>query len=407
MKQPPPLNSPDDAPLTGIGCCWVGSARTAAPLDLSVEKKWRALGSLGMRMFVIGFSADVKSRVFTQHARFFLLPLLPTSPLRYLESLLCIPLVTLWLIARRDVRVLIAQSPAEGALAAAAKRLARLAGRRVGLIVESHGDFENSQSLYRRGLLSGLLGALNRGASRVGLRHADALRAISASTRQQLETWAPGKPVEQFMAWTDSEAFLSVKRAAPPSQSQVILYAGVLIPLKGIHVLLDALADIAARHPQARLKLAGAPQDRQYVAQITRQIAQRGLENRVEFIGEIAQMALAQQMAEARVLVLPSLSEGLGRVIVEAMLCGTPVIASRVGGIPDIVQDGVTGTLTPPGDVPALANALARALDDVEIDRMGDSARAFAQAFFSTEAYVEGHRRLIEAAIKTLSGDLP
>lgn len=381
-------------------CCWVGSARYSEPLDATSAHKWRALAALGIPMIVIGFASGLRPRTFVQDARFILLPSLPTPPLRYLTAALLIPPIILWASLRHDLLVLIAQSPPEGALAALGMIVSRIFGRQNALVVESHGDFEHDIFLYRRIPLERVIRALIVATARFAFRYASALRAISVSTRSQLERFASGKPVEQFMAWTDSQVFLETPRSGPPSASTMLIYAGVLIPRKGVHHLIDAFASIAEAHPQARLALVGEAQNRDYTAQIKAQIDAAGLTDRVLFVGKVTQADLAHWLAGGRVLVLPSLSEGLGRVIVESMLCGTPVIGSDVGGIPDIVQDGVTGMLVPPGDPIALANALSRALAGTEIDRMGELARSFATAYFSPEVYVEAHRRLIAAALR-------
>ena len=85
------------------------------------------------------------------------------------------------------------------------------------------------------------------------------------------------------------------------------------------------------------------------------------------------------------------------------MLCGLPVIASRVGGIPEIVADGETGYLVPPDDVAALAGAIKKLYHNVEIETMGKRGRISTQSFFSRQAYVDGYKRLIAAALKTTS----
>src|SRR6266496_2824031 len=132
-----------------IKVCFLGSARYEQPLDATSEKKFRALKSLG-KLFVIGFSQDLCTRTFTEHAHFYLMPQLPLPLLRYAEMFLIGPLVACWLIFGRRVQVLVAQSPYEGFAAAVAKRIAGWLGHRVTLVVESHGDFEESMLLQRR-----------------------------------------------------------------------------------------------------------------------------------------------------------------------------------------------------------------------------------------------------------------
>ncbi|MCA9907085.1 MAG: glycosyltransferase, partial [Anaerolineae bacterium] len=236
--------------------------------------------------------------------------------------------------------------------------------------------------------------------ARFALRHADGLRSVSGMTRQQLEAYAPTAPMHQFMAWTDSAAFTEKSRAVPLSKSQNVVYAGVLIPRKGVHILIEAFVQIASRFPQTMLYLVGdAWINEAYTQQLKAQVEQFGLRSRVVFVGAVSQQALAAYLGRARVLVLPSFSEGLGRVLVEAMLCGTPAIGSAVDGIPDVVQDGINGYLVPPGDVDALTHRIAGVLDDLEIEAMGARAQAFAKTFFSPEAYVEGYRHLLDEVL--------
>ncbi len=108
---------------------------------------------------------------------------------------------------------------------------------------------------------------------------------------------------------------------------------------------------------------------------------------------------VARALDEASVLVLPSRSEGLGRVVVEAFCRGRGVVGSRVGGIPDIVEDGVSGVLVPPEDAPALADALVRVLSDRALaERLGAAARVAVKPWLATpKEYALGVRALVEA----------
>ena len=311
--------------------------------------------SLG-EIFVIGFSGELRPRWFTEHAKFYLLPTLPFAPFRYAEMLLLGLPLALWLITRHGVQALVAQSPYEGFAAAVAKKLAGLCGHRVVLIVETHGDFEESVFMQRRVLLPRLYRFLMRLTVNFALKHADVFRTISDSTRRQLENWMRGKPIVQFPTWTDMEVFLDKGRSQKGTLgSHEVLYSGVLIPRKGIDHLIDAFAQVAKDFSAPRLVIVGHADNKDYAANLKKQVEQFRLSDRVQFLPHLPQSDLARRMSRAHVFVLPSLSEGLGRVVFEAMASGLPVIGSDVGGIPDMIENGVTGFLVPPGDGAFLA----------------------------------------------------
>lgn len=386
--------------LTGLGVCWIGNMRYTYPLGHTDHQKWRAVGSLGLRMYIVGFSVGLKPHCFAQNARFYLLPELPAAPLRYLEFFLIVPPLVLWLVFRRNLRVIVAASPFEGAAGALVKRIARLFGRRVALVVESHGDFEVAVFQQRRVRFAGLYWGIMKRLTRYALRRADALRAVSGSTRQQLEAWSPVKrPIHQFMTWTDFSTFAGLQRATPVSDSRVILYAGTLIPRKGVHILVEAFAQVAANFPESVLWLVGKAENVEYAAQVRALVERLGLKERVVFVGAVQQAELASRMGQARALVLVSQSEGLPRVVIEGMMSGLVVIASQVSGIPEVIDDGVTGYLVPPEDADALADVLIKVLRDPHADVMAERARTYARRFFSEAAYVEGYRRLLSQAL--------
>jgi glycosyltransferase involved in cell wall biosynthesis len=377
--------------------CFLGGARYSFPLDATSEKKFRALSKIG-EINVIGFSQDSKPLSFIQNARFYLLPCLPSPLLRYLLIFTAGAFLVLWCILRHGVRILVAQSPHEGAAAAAAKLIACLLGVRVALVVESHGDFEISLFMERQVLFPGFYRTIMGLTARFTLRHADALRTISDSTREQLEIWAPGKPLRQFIAWTDIDVFLSAGSSdSRKGKKPILIYVGVLIPRKGVNTLLDAFSQVTPEFQDARLWIVGKALNTEYAIGLTKQVLTLELDGKVVFREPVPQAQLAKYMSQADVLVLPSLSEGLGRVVLEAMAAGTPVIGSNVGGIPEIIEDGRTGFLVPPGDVSSLADRLRWVLQHrKEAANMGAMAREFAEKVFSSESYVRNYDSLFK-----------
>lgn len=381
-------------------CCWVGGTRYNYPLDKTSEKKFRALARVG-EIFVIGFSTHLRGCVFAHHAYFYLLPQSRFPVLRYLTFFLLSPIVILWLVKRYGVNILVAQSPYEGFAAAWAKIIARIVlKKRVVLVVESHGDFEKDLFLQRRIRLRSIYQFLMKAIATFSLRRADALRAVSETTKKQLEKWTEGKAIAKFAAWTDIEVFQDAGGSVGHKTEKFILYVGVLIPRKGVHFLLQSFARIADEIKDAKLVLIGKTDDDGYARTLTTMTERLGLDQRVTFMGPKTQSELAEFMARAEVLVLPSLSEALGRVVLEAMACGTPVIGSDVGGIPDMIQEGETGFLIPPGDVGALAGRLRWILQHPQkAKQIGESARKFAREFFSEEQYVQNYSDLIDKSL--------
>jgi len=205
------------------------------------------------------------------------------------------------------------------------------------------------------------------------------------------------------MAWIDADPFTQASREIPLNDSLDLIYVGVLTPLKNVHIVIDAFYQIARENKNGRLWLAGKPENLGYTARLHIQVEDLDLTDRVIFTGTLLQRDLAAHMMRSRALILVSNSEGLPRVLIEAMLAGLPVIASQVGGVPEIVQPDVNGYLVPPEDVNALVATLRTLYNDPDIEAMGERARSFAQQFFSKAAYVDGYRKLLNKAISTTS----
>jgi D-inositol-3-phosphate glycosyltransferase len=151
--------------------------------------------------------------------------------------------------------------------------------------------------------------------------------------------------------------------------TRVLLFVGRLTPIKGLETLLRALAALRAEAPGESLRLVVVGGDKQehwdsQSARVRRLAGELGVEPWVDFRGPQPQDVLPDYYAAADLCIMPSRYESFGMVALEAMACGTPVIASRVGGLATTVQDGSTGVLVPEGDEGALARAIAELLAD-------------------------------------------
>jgi glycosyltransferase involved in cell wall biosynthesis len=170
-----------------------------------------------------------------------------------------------------------------------------------------------------------------------------------------------------------------------------------LIERKGHRFVLDAMPALIARYPNLQLVLFGRGP---LAEQIQQRVNAAGLAAHVHLAGFRAD--LPEILPCLDLLVHPATMEGLGVSLLQASAAGVPIIASRAGGIPEAVRDGVNGLLVPPGDVAALADAMATLLDDGALrGRLGAGGRAMIRDEFSPEVMVEGnlavYRELISA----------
>lgn len=178
-----------------------------------------------------------------------------------------------------------------------------------------------------------------------------------------------------------------------------VLFVGRLASNKGLLRLADAFARIARSDPKASLVVVGA--DGGVGPSFDARVRELGIGPQVVRLGFLEDEAeLAQAYAEARVAVLPSDYEAFGLVLLEALAQGTPVIASRVGGIPEIVEDGRSGLLVPPGDVPALAEALEKLWSEPGLGRrLGEAGRAEVVPRYSWENLAERLDRIYREVV--------
>lgn len=172
------------------------------------------------------------------------------------------------------------------------------------------------------------------------------------------------------------------------SDGTTLLFVGIITPRKGLHFLLAAFRELTIRHPNAKLRVVGtthaAPE---YAQGLMKEYSALIETQRLHFTGAVDQGALMREYRQADIFVLPSLGETAPVAISQAMAIGLPVVATRVGGIPDMIVEQETGLVVPPADAAALGAALARLLADRDLmSSMGRHARRVAVERYSPSA---------------------
>jgi glycosyltransferase involved in cell wall biosynthesis len=239
---------------------------------------------------------------------------------------------------------------------------------------------------------------------RVLARWTDRLVTVSEAVRQELLGLRVGRPdqfqviplgldLEPFLAGELERGKLRAELGVGPEVPLVGIVAR-LVPIKAHEVFLEAAAILARTLPAARFVVVGDGERRQELERVVDELA---LRERVRFLGW--RRDLARVYADLDVVALTSRNEGLPVSLIEAMAAARPVVAMRVGGVPDLVEDGITGHLVSPGDATALAHALQGLLSDAERRRgMGLAGRKRVEPAF-------GSARLL-ADVDRLYGEL-
>lgn len=181
-----------------------------------------------------------------------------------------------------------------------------------------------------------------------------------------------------------------------------LVFVGRLAGIKGVPLLIDAVARLHVKHPELHLTLVGDGPEK---ASLEAHVAQLGLTDRITFTGYLGQQEVADLLKTADMLVLPSFAEGVPVVLMEAMAARLPVIASRVAGVQELVEDGVSGHVLPPGDVDTLTSTIDRLLRNPEQRaKMGAAGRAKVEAEFDVAWEAAWLGTLFE---QSLTADLP
>lgn len=185
--------------------------------------------------------------------------------------------------------------------------------------------------------------------------------------------------------------------AAYADHSKGLLFLGRLEEAKGLSTLLDAFALVHAENPAVRLLLGGEGDQSRYGAQARR----LGIADAVQFLGWVDAHMKRGLMKQSAAFVLPSLYEGLPMGLLEAMSHGVPCVATPVGGVPDIIQDGVNGLLVPVGDSVALAGALLRLLESPALrSQLSEAGRATVSRTYCLSAVEAQLREVYDGLIK-------
>ena len=229
---------------------------------------------------------------------------------------------------------------------------------------------------------AGLAGVSNRNIPRA-FRH----RYVNLSDAVDLEFFAPGQ----------------VEQPIPVDGAPIILLPGRVTPSKGHLDALRALTILTAKGKRLCLAFAGVEKSLCYCGMLRNFIEENSLKDRVRFLGPLSQPQLRAWYDASTIVILPSYSEGLGRILLEAQAMAKPVIAYDVGGTSDALLSGRSGFLVKRGDFVGLAMKIGSLLDEpMQREAMGECGRSFVREHFTLSRLVERHERFYIDALTAI-----
>ena len=299
------------------------------------------------------------------------------------------PLAALCAAAGRRPAAIVCQSPYEGAGALALRR-AIPPRWRPRVQVEVHGDWRTATRLYggpqRR--------RVSRASDRVAdwaVRRADRVRVVSGWLADQARDTGYRGPIDTYIEFSDFSAFYDPPPRPLPARPQVV-FAGALERAKAVDVLLRAWPAVLAHVADAHLTILGAGSERD---RLRTQVERAGVATAVTMAPPVPRSELREVLDQSWCLCLPSRSEGLGRIVLEAMAAGRAVVATCVGGPTELVTDHENGRLVPPDDPRELAAAITDVIGARSCaETMGAAGRRRAEARDPLAEYEAGIERL-------------
>jgi len=306
------------------------------------------------------------------------------------------------LCLKKSQSVLIAQGPYEAMSVLPVKVLLKPFAA-VYLVIEAHGDWIESFLELRSipSFLKSFVRWMLETLSSFVLFWANGYRSVSNSTKRMLNQYGRSVlPHHTFPAYMDLDPFFEANERdhspSMPVEGPYIMYAGALTELKGVDLLIKAFR-ILAHNRKLKLVLCGTGPDREAFEKLA---DSEGVRDQTTFTGFLPRKQLAVFMAQAELFVLPSRSEGYGRVLIESMASGTAVVASATGGAREIINQSSGGITVPVNDVEGLADGIKKLLDNKqERESLSTRGHEYVMKHYSGDYFFEGYQALISDMI--------
>ena len=360
------------------------------PLTENIEKKFKYLNEI-CNLHIFAFGVDKKEFVH-QGTKLFLYKKVKNRILNYFKIFGLSATILPNIIKENKIEIISYQDPVSSFFSILVLKIRRI---KVKIIIETHGDFIETLSLEKNLLFPSLYKKIFLNMARYTLGRADKLRAVSSSTEAQVKEINQNKEITRFPAWVDFDNFKDILPVREKNKDFKILFIGSVTDRKKPHLIVEAINNLNSK--DVNLYVVGPTPNESYLSKLKELVNKYELEEQVVFVGSVDRESVMEYYSQSNLMILPSVSEGLARVIFESQATGCPVLVTDAPGMGDIVIDGQTGYVFESNNLESLTNKIQEIKTNYkDAIHVGKNAKDFILSNYSADNFKFSFKKLFD-----------
>ena len=360
------------------------------PLDNNMKKKFEYLSQV-CNLNVVAF-ANEKKEINFENTSLYFFKKTKSRFYNYFKILIVSLFSISKIIRNNNIEIVCFQDPVSSFLS---MLIVKSRHKNVKIIVETHGDFIETLGLEKNLLFPGVYKYIFMKLSRYTINNADIIRAVSSSTEAQVREINKEKSIVRFPAWVDFDDFKDIQINRSAQEKFQILFIGSVTDRKKPHLIVEAMNLL--NKDNIEFLIVGPTPNLKYLDSLKSLISSYALDDNVKFFGSVDRKRVKSFYSEVNLMILPSVSEGLARVIFESQATACPVLVTDAPGMGDIVIDGQTGYVFESNNVESLAKKIQYIEENYdEAMHVGRNAKDFILNNYSAENFKFSFKKIFD-----------
>ena len=360
------------------------------PLTENLKKKFITLSEV-CNVSVLAF-ANSKTFLNETYGNFYLNKKIKNRLINYFRIIQISIFTTHKIIKKENIDIVCFQDPVSSFFSILFLKVRRA---EVKIIVETHGDFIETLSLEKNLVLPRLYKKLFYIMAKYSIGKSNIIRAVSSSTEQQVLDIDSSKSVVRFPAWIDFKDFQNIEPKPLSKDKFNILFIGSVTDRKKPHMIIEAIQRINDK--SYHLSIVGPAPNEKYFKELKDLIGKSDLQNQVSLIGPVDRESVKHYYSTSNLMILPSISEGLARVIFESQVAMCPVLVTDAPGMSDIVIDGQTGYVFESNNLDSLSLKIEYIKNNYdEASLVAKNAKGFILSNYSEDNFKFSFKKLFD-----------